>query len=949
MISSSIGMACRGRFVIALVSWLFLVATSSIAQTVGATTGGLNGKVTDQSGAALPGVTVVTSGVAMMGPRTSVTDATGRYEVSFVPPGEYTLVFSLPPEFRQVIRKGIVVNLGITTVNEVLVLAVEQTEVVSGKSPVVDRSSTAIAVSYDARQLTDLPASRSSAAIIDATPGVELTRFDVGGSAGPAGGPFSAYGTSGLNRPTIEGIAITAYNPLGFTLDYGSFEHAAVRLGAHGPEWPWPGVALQVITKSGGNRHGGSVYLDYEHRDWQTFNIDEEQIERGVQPGINLPAREVNRLWSYRDANIDAGGPVRKDRLWWYLSLRDQESSARQVSFPVKPVVARVTNLGGKLTAQTGGNKRFVAFGQTAWNHQPTRLDGFLRPAASVNEKEDSTSDQTALGGVWKVEWNAVVGQKLYVEVLGGQFIGGRHERPNGSSPRVEDLLNLRVSGGNRDWELTHRDDQIIASASYLTPGWAGSHQVKAGGEFRRRTATERWYQGYPGQVLHVTRGLKPAEVYLFQTPSTAVDGTQWYAASLQDAWRIADRLTLNLGVRFDRYRVFFPAQEHPAGQAGSRSWSAQTFASVDNVIDWNLVAPRFSVSHDLIGDGRTVLKLTYGRYSTPPGNFAVNPNSREWWERFEWVDEDGDMHWDPDENTRVLELRGGEGIESIDPALNLGFTREATARIEREVAPNVAVETGVVWRGVREPFLRQDETQPFSAFTRTVTKIDRGLDQNSAWDDREILLYDLPERGLSPTYVVRNVPNANNDYVTWEVKARRVLSRRWSLVAGFSHMWVREHASAYVGQAVRANIYPLTPNDLINTGEGGRHEFRVWSARAHGTYEGPWGVRITPFLRHQSGQPFGRTFVVTDLNLGPLRVLAEPIGTRRMDHITLVDLRVDKAFVLGAGRRIAGFVDVFNLLNANPEQNVNWSSAVFQPLSIVPPRIARIGVRLGW
>ena len=66
--------------------------------------------------------------------------------------------------------------------------------------------------------------------------------------------------------------------------------------------------------------------------------------------------------------------------------------------------------------------------------------------------------------------------------------------------------------------------------------------------------------------------------------------------------------------------------------------------------------------------------------------------------------------------------VRSGEGIESIDPGLKLGFTREATARLEREIAPDMAVETGVVWRGVREPFLRQDETQPFSAFTRTET-----------------------------------------------------------------------------------------------------------------------------------------------------------------------------------------------------------------------------------
>ncbi len=185
------------------------------------------------------------------------------------------------------------------------------------------------------------------------------------------------------------------------------------------------------------------------------------------------------------------------------------------------------------------------------------------------------------------------------------------------------------------------------------------------------------------------------------------------------------------------------------------------------------------------------------------------------------------------------------------------------TARIEREIVPNTSVETGVVWRGERQPFIRHDETRPFSAFTRSVTVTDPGIDGNvGAPDDGpEILVYDLLQAAPSPYYMVRNVPNARSDNVTWEITARRRFSRRWSLVAGFSHTWNREHASAYFGQTVRTNEYPLTPNDLINTSEGGRHEFRVWSARVYGTYEGPWGLRITPFLRHQSGQPYGRTF----------------------------------------------------------------------------------------
>jgi hypothetical protein len=179
---------------------------------------------------------------------------------------------------------------------------------------------------------------------------------------------------------------------------------------------------------------------------------------------------------------------------------------------------------------------------------------------------------------------------------------------------------------------------------------------------------------------------------------------------------------------------------------------------------------------------------------------------------------------------------------------------------------------------------------------------------------------------------------------------ATRRFAGRWSLAAGVAHTWSRDQAGGYFGQSVRNNVYPLTPNDLINADRYGRYEFRIWTAKIHGTYLGPWDVRITPFLRHQSGQPFGRTFSTT-LNYGNnVRVLAEPIGTRRMDNITILDLRVEKGFQLGGHRRLAGFVDVFNVFNANPEQNTSWSSGSFlRPLSIVPPRLARLGLKLEW
>jgi len=260
-----------------------------------------------------------------------------------------------------------------------------------------------------------------------------------------------------------------------------------------------------------------------------------------------------------------------------------------------------------------------------------------------------------------------------------------------------------------------------------------------------------------------------------------------------------------------------------------------------------------------------------------------------------------------------------------------------------------------VVRRAERQHYLRQNANRPFDAFTVPVAISDPGPDGrvDTADDGPAIPGYNLRSEfvGLPPVNIVRNVPDANSDHWTWDLTATRRFTRRWSLVAGLTHTWSHDQAGGYFGQSVRTNVYPLTPNDLINGNHDGHYEFRIWSAKIHGTYAGPWDVRVTPFLRHQSGQPFGRTFSTALNYASTVRVLAEPIGTRRMDSITLLDLRVEKGFRLGGHRRVAAVADTFNLLNSNPEQSLSWSSgqSFLRPLSIVAPRMVRIGAKIDW
>lgn len=259
------------------------------AQTATSTAGGITGTITDASGAVISGATVTISGTALIGTRTAASSSEGLYLFPAIPPGDYSLVCSRPG-FMTTTRSGIHVGPGFTATVDIM-LAIEglQTDVtVVSASPIIDKRATAISTNFTARQLSDLPTSRSVFGILSATPAVHVTRFDVGGTAGTAG-QYGGYGTMVGTRPMIEGISVTGMFPTGLTLNFGSFDEVAVGTAAHGPEWPYPGVQMQVVVKSGGNQYHGSAYLDYENRALQSFNIDADQST--FQSANNKPRR----------------------------------------------------------------------------------------------------------------------------------------------------------------------------------------------------------------------------------------------------------------------------------------------------------------------------------------------------------------------------------------------------------------------------------------------------------------------------------------------------------------------------------------------------------------------------------------------------------------------------------------------------------------------------------
>jgi hypothetical protein len=950
-------------------SMALFVVTCGIAagQSVSETTGAINGRVADSSGAVLPGVTVTISSPSMQGVRTAVTTEDGTYRFPAIPPGEYKIQYELGG-FSTVSREGLRVGLGFTaTVNaEMRVASLTETVTVSGQSPVVDITSTKTATNFDAKELASLPSARDFWSILAATPAIQMQRIDIGGSAAGTQTGYSAYDTKAdQHRPMVEGIVNTeGTNAAGFYYDYGSFDEVSVATGGNTAEMPWPGVMTQFIAKSGGNSYHGKLYADYEAERVQSRNIDSAQVALGLKAGGGLTPSDLNRLHKYYDLNGDVGGYVKPDKLWWYGSLRNQDVQSLLPNFPVKPFETQLSNVSGKVTYAVSTNNKLTAYGQWAKKTQPNRLDTFLVAAtAAIHNSPDSTWNQAYWAHTYKAGWDSVLSDKMFFEVRGGQF---HYKWPNTrytNAPAYADLGTNVVSGGNRDgWFNIPTRNQVLGSFSYFKEGWAGTHNFKIGGEiFDERFDYLRGQGGVgyvPGDVIHILQNGRPSEVLLFLSPTASLNGLWTYGAYLSDTWRTGSRLTLNLGVRFDRYRSYLPAQSGPP--AGPLNPQQSDFPAVDNLLTWNLPAPRLGLTYDLRGDGRTVLKGNFGMYWWNPGTAnvdeLVNPNAPDWNRRYNWTDTNRDMLWQPGEQALLPSTQsGGVGSTVLDPGLKDQRTFEVATWLEHELVPNLGVHAGFVWRRIDQLSQQDNANRPISAFNVPVLIRDPGADGvlGNGDDGPSIPGFNLDEahRTLPVVNILHNTPG-RDDFYTLELSANK-RAGRWSMGGGFGYRWNRDNANGYFGQTLRVRQDVANPNDMINT-DNGRYDFTSWSAKVHGTYDAPAGLKITPAVRVQAGQPYGRTIsagAANGINYGSQRILVEPISSRRQDNIVLVDTRLEKVFRVNNSRAFSVFIDGYNLTNANPAANITWSSGstFLLPVTIIAPRLARFGVKFDW
>jgi len=391
------------------------------AQT-GQTFGELVGKITDDQGAVLPGVTVTLSGPAVMGTPTAVTGPTGMYRFPAVATGTYTLKFELGG-FAPLTRDGIVVPVRQTiTVDAQMKLAsLQETITISGASPTVDVENTKVGARLSQEILTAVPTSRTIFGSTTVLPGMTMARQDPGGLNAATSTGMVAHGASNYN---LNYYGVTADTPQNYGsmyyMDFGSAEEISVDTAAMGAEVGGGGGAnINVIPKSGGNNLKGSAYYSMTGKGyWDHFTGN------NITDGLRAQGVTDPTLRNLRDFNVDVGGPIMKDRLWYFGSFRNYSTVDATAGYTVvnsdgsltNPFDSNLRNYTTSGKYQVNKNNTVSAFWTYNRKFQPHRGAGVTQPLPQGTLHQESPKN------LINANWTSVMGQNTFLEVSSTYF-----------------------------------------------------------------------------------------------------------------------------------------------------------------------------------------------------------------------------------------------------------------------------------------------------------------------------------------------------------------------------------------------------------------------------------------------------------------------------------------------------------------------------------------------
>jgi len=934
-----------------------VLATVVFGQQLATNSGAINGTVTDASGAAIPNVKVTITSPALQGAQTFATNEQGNYRFPDVPIGLYRITYEAPG-FATMVREQVNITLGFSaTINIGMTPATQQqTVVVTGETPLVDTQNVTVQGGFNLQQLNEVPNGRDMWSIIGLTPGMTNSTLDVGGSAVGNQVGYTSFGYGGQNRVMIDGINTSeGTSGAGFYFDYGSFTEFTVGTAANDASMPVPGNQVNAVIKTGSNQFHGDAYFDYENPNFQGHNISQAQILQGAGLG--------QRIAAYYDPNGDFGGPIIKDRLWFYVSIRDQTVGASVVGFPVQApgTVASYAydrNATYKVNGNINKNHRVSSFMQ--WNP-------ILKPqrSSTAGYYEDAMYYQKAEAWVGNVQYNAVWSPKFFTNVLVGTWGYNFPQVPYGAFPgdpgtptcpcattlppvkvgqlvpRMSELASGDTAGSYAEVRLDPRRYQIEPTGSYFLDNFLHtSHQFRFGYIYEHELENDQYYAPIGGATeIFNSKGLPdfstPYEVTITNNPRIDVSQIEHHGLYLTDQFKIGKRLTVNAGVRWDYYAsgyrnavlrtdcefCGFFYQGQPLGgttipvNSGlvNGAFPSETVSTFPHDI-----APRFGVAWDLTGKGRTILKLSYGQYYSYPStniSLAVNPVQSAS-ATFNWINPTNAAF----NISQIGSIVGSPTVaQGATVAPNLKDERfdDMGIVVQHQLSNTLSIEGGFIFRELHHAWETINNALPASLFTLVVPeKVPATWDANgNVLTTNTINMFDVPKNLILPSQNQFSSPAGNNSiYRNLEFTINKRLSQRFTAVGSF--YWT--HITAPIqsdGSSGSPTIGVATnPDQLINNGES----YNTWTSHVTGTYFAPWGIQISPVLRMQEGAPLLETYAVTGLNVGTTYIPLAPYGAFRDPNLYVFDLRFQKDLKFKERYRVSLFFDLFNVFNSN-------------------------------
>ncbi|MES1255746.1 MAG: carboxypeptidase regulatory-like domain-containing protein, partial [Acidobacteriota bacterium] len=635
--------------VLALIAGLVACPSTLFAQAV------LTGVIKDVSGAVLPGVTVEAGSPALIEKvRTAVSDGSGQYRIVDLRPGDYVLTFSLTG-FNTVKREGITLAGTATAVvnADLKVGSVEETVTVTGESPLVDVQGVATEHSVSRELIDAVPNGRTLQNMAVLIPGMVVgsganSVQDVGGSALNGVQSISIHGSNRLDqRMLMDGLPLSTAsgNSTTFLSNVASMQEFTIDTSGLSAEDNAGGVRMNVIPREGGNLFHGSVFMDLSGPSLQSSNYTSDLAARGF-PAPN----PVKALKSSYTINPAGGGPILKDKLWFYVSANRLRSESYVAVYPnlnagnpnswlYAPDTSATLPISGVLYYSENARLTWQASQRNKLAFYADYQVRCICPQSLPTLSPEATSSTTFPAQRFvSVTYSAPVTSRLLVDaaVLDHLENGYRTIASDRSIIGVRDsVLGIMYRSYTETSITQNRNNNVRGAASLVT----GSHALKAGFQ-------GQWAKSYsqassnPQSTDYTFASGVPTSITEFADPRESYNPTTELGLFAQDRWTIK-HLTLTGGVRWDYFHSYFdPVTLGPIALAPTRNVS---FPATEGAT-FKDVTVRAGAAYDVFGNGKTAVKMSLNKYLGAqlgssatyaglmnPVNLVVTSTTRSW------------------------------------------------------------------------------------------------------------------------------------------------------------------------------------------------------------------------------------------------------------------------------------------------------------------------------